>query len=260
VRVIVITIFPELFREFLNTSLVGRAITGGTLEVVLHDLRDFASDPHRSVDDEPFGGGAGMVMAAPPWIRAVSELAGGDRPWRVLLSPQGRRLTDAIVRELAERKRLLLLCGRYEGIDERVRETVVDEEISIGDYVLSGGELPAMVLIEALSRQVPGVVGRRESVEQDSFRRGMLDFPHYTRPRVVLGRGVPEVLLSGDHAAIREWRERQSLLVTWRKRPDLLATAALTVEQQHLLSELQHQGLEPQQGGAKTCQSERRQR
>lgn len=256
----VITIFPELFREFLTTSLVGRAITGGSLEVSLHDLREFTSDPHRSVDDEPYGGGGGMVMTAPPWIRAISEVASDGRSWKILLSPQGRRLSEGIVRELAAREHLVLLCGRYEGIDERVRQTIVDEEISIGDYVLSGGELPAMVLIEALSRQMPGVVGRRESVEQDSFRRGLLDFPHYTRPRVVRGRGVPDVLLSGNHRAIRKWRERQSLFVTWRKRPDLLATATLTDEQQRLLSELQRRDLEPRQNGAKTCQSKERQR
>ena len=278
-RVRVLTIFPELFGPFLATSLVGRAVEGGLLEVDLFDLRDFTADRHRSVDDEPYGGGGGMVMMAPPWIRAVralaepaspesvevgtpntapsgaapgtaaaarpvapepvaaSERAATDgpvaaepgalprsaAPWRVLLSPQGRRLDDAKVRELAARGDLILLCGRYEGIDERVRMTVVDEEISIGDYVLSGGELPAMVLIEALSRQVPGVVGLPESVAQDSFRGGLLDYPHYTRPPVVEGLAVPEVLLSGDHAAIRRWRQRQALLATREKRPDLLA-------------------------------------
>ena len=164
-------------------------------------------------------------MTAPPWIRAVravTEGAGRPSSWRVLLSPQGRRLDDAKVRELAGRGDLVLMCGRYEGIDERVRETVVDEEISIGDYVLSGGELPAMVLIEALSRQVPGVVGLADSVENDSFRGGLLDHPHYTRPPVVEGLAVPEVLTSGDHAKIRRWREREALRATVEKRPDLL--------------------------------------
>jgi tRNA (guanine37-N1)-methyltransferase len=171
-----------------------------------------------------------MVMMAPPWIAAVRarEGVGDPTPWRVLLSPQGRRLDDARVRELAARKHLLLLCGRYEGVDERVRELVVDEEISIGDYVLSGGELAAMVVIEAVSRQVPGVVGQAESVERESFRAGLLDHPHYTRPPVVDGLAVPEVLLSGNHRDIAAWRLRAALEATRRKRPDLLAAAAAT--------------------------------
>jgi len=238
-RVDVLTIFPELFEPFVSTSLLGKAREKGLLEVRVHDLRGFTEDRHRSVDDEPYGGGGGMVMMAPPWIRAVravsGEIAEGGNPWRVLLSPQGARLDDAKVRELAARKDLVLLCGRYEGIDERVRETVVDEEISIGDYVLSGGELPAMVLIEALSRQVPGVVGFADSVANDSFREGLLDHPHYTRPPVVEGLAVPEVLTSGDHAAIRRWREREALRATLEKRPDLLerpeVLAALSREQ-----------------------------
>ena len=180
-----------------------------------------------------------MVMAAPPWIEAVNAMADDERSWRVLMSPQGSRLNEHKVQELGQRSSLTLLCGRYEGIDERVRMAVVDEEVSIGDYVLSGGELPAMVLIEALSRQIPGVVGRPESVEQDSFRTGLLDYPHYTRPRVVEDMEVPAVLLSGDHQAIELWRERQALKVTWRKRPDLLDGADLTREQTRLLAELE---------------------
>jgi len=225
-RIDVITIFPELFAPFLATSLVGRAVERGLLDVRLHDLRAYTEDRHRSVDDEPYGGGGGMVMAAPPWIRAVREVAAERRPWRVLLSPQGRRLDEAKVRELAakgEEAGLLLLCGRYEGIDERVISTVVDEEVSIGDYVLSGGELPAMVVIEAVSRQIPGVVGFAGSVERDSFRRGLLDHPHYTRPPVVEGLPVPAVLTSGDHAAIERWRDEQAVSATRAKRPDLLS-------------------------------------
>jgi tRNA (guanine37-N1)-methyltransferase len=240
-HITVLTIFPELFPEFLATSLVGRAVVNGSLKVDVRDLRDFTEDRHRTVDDEPFGGGAGMVMAAPPWIRAVKAVTGAERPWRVLLSPQGIRLDDLKVQELSRKPNLILMCGRYEGVDERVRLAVVDEEISIGDYVLSGGELPAMVLIEALSRQIIGVVGRRESVEQDSFRSGLLDYPHYTRPRVVENMDVPQVLLSGDHQAIRQWRERQALEATWRKRPDLLEKADLSREQEQLLEELRNE-------------------
>jgi len=231
VRIQVLTIFPELFRPFLETSLLGRAIERGLLIVEVHDLRHFTRDRHRSVDDEPFGGGGGMVMTAPPWLAAVRELSRTGSPWRVMLSPQGRRFDEAKVRELAGRGDLLLLCGRYEGIDERVRQTVVDEEISIGDFVVSGGELPAMLLIEAVSRQVSGVVQRTDSVERDSFRAGLLDFPHYTRPAEVEGIAVPEVLLSGDHAAIERWRELEALRLTLEKRPDLLATARLTPAQ-----------------------------
>jgi tRNA (guanine37-N1)-methyltransferase len=238
VRIQVLTIFPELFGPFLGTSLVGRAVERGLLEVAVRDLRDFTPDRHRSVDDEPYGGGGGMVMVAPVWLRAVRELSSGRAPRRILLSPQGARLDDAAVRRLADEGELLLLCGRYEGIDERVRELVVDEELSIGDYVLSGGELPAMVLIEALSREIPGVVQLSESVARDSFRTGILDHPHYTRPPEVEGRTVPQVLLSGDHAAIERWRRRAALEATLAKRPDLLERARLSEADRRELEEL----------------------
>ena len=226
-RIEVLTIFPELFGPFLETSLIGRAVEAGILDVGVHDLRDFTVDRHRVVDDEPYGGGGGMVMKAEPWIAAVRAVAEpGDR--RILLSPQGTPLTDAKAVELAGAAGLVLLCGRYEGLDERVRDSVVDEELSIGDYVLSGGEVAALAVIEAVARHVPGVVGLRDSVENDSFRRGLLDFPHYTRPRKVEELEVPEVLLSGDHAAIERWRRRRALLNTLNKRPDLLRSAELT--------------------------------
>jgi len=241
VHIDVVTIFPELFPAFLGTSLLGRALGNALLSVDVHDLRRFTQDRHRVVDDEPYGGGSGMVMTAQPWLDAVREISAsssGERSRRILLSPQGRPLDDSKVRELADRPSLLLLCGRYEGIDERVVDLVVDEEISIGDYVLSGGEVPAMVLIEALSRQIPGVVGQQDSVEDDSFRRGLLDHPHYTRPREVEGLGVPEVLLSGDHAAIARWRRKTSLKVTLVKRPDLLQGRAVNLAETELLEEI----------------------
>ena len=230
-RIDVITILPGVFGEFLEASLIGRARAAGLLDVRVHDLRDYTDDPHRSVDDEPYGGGGGMVMTAPPWLKAVRAVAGGDsRAHRILLSPQGERLDDAKVQSLAHKKRLVLLCGRYEAVDERVRALVVDSELSIGDYVLSGGEAPAMVVVEAISRQIPGVVGRHSSVVNESFRDGLLDHPHYTRPPIVEGIEVPEVLRSGDHGRIDAWRREQALEATRRKRPDLLGGEASALE------------------------------
>ena len=230
-----LTLFPELFGPFLVTSLIGRARERGLIEIETRDLREFTHDRHRVVDDMPYGGGGGMVMKAEPWLEALrrssEDLASdGGKPWRILMSPQGRRLEETKVRELAARSALVLMCGRYEGVDERVIELAVDEEISIGDFVLSGGELPAMVLIEALSRQIPGVVQLAESVDNDSFRHGLLDYPHYTRPRVVEGLEAPEVLLSGDHAKILAWRRRAALRATLLKRPDLLPAAQLDID------------------------------
>jgi len=242
-RFTIVTIFPELFSSFLATSLVGRAIEQQLLDVRIVDLRDYSGHPHHVVDDEPYGGGGGMVMQAPPWMRAVQDLA-CEQTWRLLLSPQGQRLTEAKVRELSEKSELMLLCARYEGVDERVRETVVDEEVSIGDYVVAGGEVPAMVLLEAVSRQIPGVVGSTSSVENDSFRVGILDHPHYTRPREVEGLEVPEVLISGNHAAIVRWREKEALRSTLRKRPDLLAAARLSDAQKSLLKEIEAEEIE----------------
>lgn len=233
----IVTIFPEMFDAFLVSSLVGKGIEAGLLTVEVVDLRAFAHDRHRTVDDVPYGGGGGMVMKAEPWLEATRALAGPEA-WRVLFSPQGSRLDEAKVRELAARPELVLLCGRYEGVDERVRESVVDEELSIGDYVLSGGEVAAMVVVETLSRQVPGVVGLADSVENDSFRSGLLDHPHYTRPRSVEGLEVPDVLLSGDHASVARWRRREALRATLEKRPDLLTGAELEETDREILEAL----------------------
>ena len=220
-RIDVLTIFPGILEAPLRESLLGRAIASGLVEVRIHDIRDFATDPHRQVDDEPYGGGPGMVMKPEPVFAAVESL-GPDRGRTILLSPAGRRLDQALVRELADDPRLVLICGRYEGVDERVAEGLRAEEISTGDYVLSGGELPALVLIEAVTRLIPGVIGREESHERDSFEDGLLDHPHYTRPAEFRGMAVPEVLRSGDHAAVERWRRAAALEKTRRMRPDLL--------------------------------------
>jgi tRNA (guanine37-N1)-methyltransferase len=235
----VVTIFPAVIEQAVAAGIVGRAIDRGTLTVAVHDLRAFTTDRHRVVDDVPYGGGPGMVLKPEPIWRAVDaiETDGGLKPLVVLTSPQGTRFSQAAAEKLAAAPRLLILCGRYEGVDERVRARV-HEEISIGDYVLSGGELAALVIIDAVARLVPGVVGDEQSVAEDSFNRGLLDFPHYTRPADWNGDKVPEVLLSGNHAAIRRWRKREALARTYARRPDLLAGAALDEEEQELLREV----------------------
>lgn len=216
------TIFPNLVRGPLGESLLGKAIEAGVLDVRVHDLRDWTDDPHRSVDDAPFGGGPGMVMRPDVWFRAVGSLD-PDRGRVLLLSPAGRRLEQALVRAVAGEPHVTLLCGRYEGVDERVVDGLPAEEVSIGDYVLSGGELPALVLIEAVSRLVPGVIARQESHERDSFTDPhLLDHPHFTRPRVFRGMEVPEVLVSGNHAEIERWRHEAAVAKTRRNRPDLM--------------------------------------
>jgi tRNA (guanine37-N1)-methyltransferase len=220
----ILTLFPGYFGTPLQESLLGRAIASGILEVAVTDLRQFSRDRHRKADDEPYGGGPGMVLAAPVVAEAIEARQGSPPAWRVLLTPDGRRLDQERVESLGRRDRLLLVCGRYEGIDERVRALgLLDEEVSIGDFVLSGGEAAALVMVEALSRQVPGVVGRAESIERESFVRQRLDHPHYTRPREYRGLAVPEVLLSGDHSRIERWRRARALERTRVRRPDLLA-------------------------------------
>jgi tRNA (guanine37-N1)-methyltransferase len=221
VRVDILTIFPTIFESPLRESLLGKAIRAGLLDVRVHDIRDHATDRHRQVDDEPFGGGPGMVMKPEPVFAAVEALGSGMKR-TILLSPGGRRLDQGLVRELAEEPWLVLLCGRYEGVDERVVEGLPAEEVSIGDYVLSGGEVPALVVLEAVTRLVPGVVGRNESLAHESFEDGGLDHPHYTRPREFRGMEVPDALLSGDHARIEDWRRRAAARKTKRNRPDLL--------------------------------------
>lgn len=223
-RIDVITIFPEFFDIPLKLSLLGKAIRDGKLGVFVHNLRDFTDDKHRTVDDTPYGGGPGMVMKCEPIFKAVESLAGQNSLEHViLLSPGGKLLTQEKVRAMAQWKDFVLICGRYEGVDERVVDGLVTEEISIGDYVLSGGELPALVIIDAVSRLVPGVVGDWESVTHDSlYRGGLLSYPQYTKPVEFRGMRVPEILLSGNHEAIRKWREEQAYLRTVRKRPDLL--------------------------------------
>jgi tRNA (guanine37-N1)-methyltransferase len=222
-RIDILTIFPAIFEGPLGESLLGKAIRAGVVEVRVHDLRAFAdpADPHHAVDDASFGGGPGMVMKPEPVFAAVESL-GSDRGRTILLSPAGRRLSQALARELAAERQLVLICGRYEGVDERVAEGLPAEEVSIGDYVLSGGEIPALVVLEAVTRLVPGVVGRAASLERDSFEDGVLDHPHFTRPREFRGMSVPDVLLSGDHAKIERWRRAAALDKTRRNRPDLL--------------------------------------
>jgi tRNA (guanine37-N1)-methyltransferase len=222
VRIDVVTIFPGIFESPLRESLLGRAIGAGLLDVRVHDLRDSTSDKHRQVDDESYGGGPGMVLKPEPVFAAVESLGAGERR-TLLLSPAGRRLDQALARELAGEPWLVLICGRYEGVDERVVEGLGAEEVSIGDYVVAGGELPALVVLEAVTRLVPGVIGREESHEQDSFGDdGVLDHPHYTRPAEFRGMRVPDSLLSGNHAEIERWRREAALEKTRRNRPDLL--------------------------------------
>jgi len=223
----IITIFPEMLAGFLSGGVVKRALGKGLLQVSVHDLRDYTHDKHKQVDDRPFGGGAGMVLKPEPIFEAVEAIRKNKKSRVFLLSPQGVRLDSALARKLARVPQLILICGRYEGVDERVGRHLVDGEISIGDYVLTGGEPAAWVVMDAVSRFIPGVVGKGESVRRDSFFDGLLDFPHYTRPRIFRGMKVPQVLFSGNHAKINDWRRREALKRTREFRPDLLVEKKL---------------------------------
>jgi len=240
----IVTIFPRMFDQTLAEGVVGRGIESGRVDVAVHDLRDFTTDRHRTVDDVPFGGGPGMVLKAEPLFAAVDRIrATRGEPGAVLLtSPQGRRLTQAGAERLRELGHVAILCGRYEGVDDRVRQHLATEEISIGDYVLSGGELAALVIVDAVSRLVPGVVGDAGSVAADSFARGLLDYPHFTRPAEFRGWTVPDVLLSGHHGRIEAWRRREALRRTLRARPDLLAGATLDDDERRVIRELSEEG------------------
>ena len=236
----VFTIFPEVMEAYLQSSIMGRAHDAGLLKVRLHNIRDYTTDRHRTTDDEPFGGGGGMVMKPEPIFAAMETVLGNtlaEVPI-ILLTPQGRLFSQEVARELTRHPRLALICGRYEGVDERVREHLATDEISIGDYVLTGGEIPALIVIDAVARLIPGALGDSEASQKDSHTRGQLEHPHYTRPANFRGWEVPEVLRSGDHARIDAWRRRQSLIRTVHRRPDLLKDARLSEEEKMFVAEL----------------------
>ena len=235
-RVDIVTLFPEMFTALSEYGVTGRAVRQGLIELAFRNPRDYAGDRHRTVDDRPFGGGPGMLMKTAPLLDSLAAAQQDGRGRVVYLSPQGRRLDHETVVRLAATPKLVLLCGRYQGVDQRVIDSAVDEELSLGDFVVSGGELAAMALIDAMIRLLPGALGDEDSAGDDSFADGLLLGPEYTRPREVAGTTVPEVLLSGDHEAIKRWRLMQKLGTTWRKRPDLLAGRELTEEEQRLLA------------------------
>lgn len=235
----ILTLFPGLFAGVFEESIIKRAREAGLVTIALHNIRDYATGRHRITDDTPYGGGGGMIMKPEPIFAAVEAVLGHEPAPVILLTPQGRLFTHQVARELARERRLVLLCGRYEGVDERVRRHLVTDEISIGDYVLSGGEVPAMVLVDAVTRLLPGVLGDPGAPFEDSHADGLLEYPHYTRPPVFRGESVPEVLLSGHHAEIVRWRRRQALHRTWERRPDLLRQARLTAEDLAFVRELE---------------------
>ena len=237
-RIDIFTLFPAMFTGPLTESILARAQDAGLLHIALHNIREWATDKHFTTDEPPYGGGGGMIMKVEPLVAAVESILAGAHVPVILTTPQGRVFNQAIVRELATHERLAILCGRYEGIDERVRQLIVTDEISIGDYVLTGGELPAMVMIDAIARNIPGVLGARWAADEDSHATGLLEFAQYTRPPSFRGLDVPALLQGGDHAQMERWRRRDSIRRTWEKRPDLLLMAALSEDEKQYLAEL----------------------
>lgn len=237
----ILTLFPEMFDSPLNKSIISRAVEQGLVSIAIHNIRDHATDKHRVTDDAPYGGGGGMVMKPEPIFQAVEALLGRNPPTSVpiiLLSPQGRLFTQKVAWELVSCPRVVLICGRYEGVDERVRQFLVNDEISVGDYVLTGGEIPAMVIVDAVTRLIPGVLGDPRAVVRDSHAQGLLEYPQYTRPPTYRARRVPQVLLSGNHSEIGLWRRREALRRTYQRRPDLLEKTLLTEEDRSFLESL----------------------
>jgi tRNA (guanine37-N1)-methyltransferase len=234
----ILTIFPSMVAGPISGSIIGKAVDRGLIDIRITNIRDYAPGPHRTTDDRPFGGGSGMVMKPEPLRAAIGDVREKEPAVRIiLLSPQGRLFDQSIASELSRLGHICLVCGRYEGIDERIRDHYVDDEISIGDYVLTGGELPALVIVDAVARLLPGVLGSNESLTEESFITGLLEYPHYTRPEIFENHRVPDVLLSGNHGAIRRWRRQQALVRTWKKRPDLLEKNHLSLEDEELLAE-----------------------
>jgi tRNA (guanine37-N1)-methyltransferase len=240
----ILTLFPEMFKGVFEESIIKKARERGLVSIAIHNIRDYATGKHKVTDDYPYGGGGGMVMKPEPIFRAVESILGleeGQKPQVpvILLSPKGRLFTQEVAWELSRHNRIVLICGHYEGVDERVRLYLANDEISIGDYILTGGEIPAMVIVDAVTRLIPGVLGDPAAAFEDSFSQGLLEYPHYTRPADFRGYKVPEVLLSGNHAAIARWRRQQSILITWQRRPDLLKRARLTEEEKEFLRKLE---------------------
>ena len=237
-RIDVVTLFPQMVADLAGYGVTGRALESGLFDLGTWNPRDYTHDRHRTVDDRPYGGGPGMVMLIEPLRQAIAQARQANPAAKVVyMSPQGRRFDQKVAEEISQQSGIILVAGRYEGIDERLIELEIDEELSIGDYVLSGGEMAAMVVVDAVTRLLPGALGHEDSADQDSFSAGLLDCPHYTRPEDYQGKQVPPVLLSGDHAAIRRWRLKQALGRTWLRRPDLLQDKGLDEEQQQLLNE-----------------------
>jgi tRNA (guanine37-N1)-methyltransferase len=248
----ILTLFPLFFESPFSQSIIKRAREAGLVSIGLHNIRDYATDKHRTTDDTPYGGGGGMIMKPEPIFAAVEAILkdkglrdDSPSPPVILLSPQGRLFTQEIARELSKHSHLILICGHYEGVDERVRQHLATDEMSIGDYVLTGGEVPALTIVEAVTRLVPGVLGDPGATFEDSHAEGLLEYPHYTRPPVFRGHGVPEVLLSGDHAAVIRWRRQQALRRTWERRPDLLSKARLSEADKAFLRQLEEEKAEP---------------